>query len=1021
MNLTSFAIKNDRITIVIVVILFLVGILAFFNSPKQQDPGFTIRAAVISTRFDGASPERVEQLVTKRIEDKIQEMPELDYIVSESLPGKSIITVVFLERYTIMRPIFDDLRRKIEDIQNELPNGVPPPQVNDEYGDIFGSVYGLTGEGFSYTELSDIAEEIRDELRLEPDIAKVHIHGSQREVVFIDYKSATLTELGLSPQQLAGILSQVNIVSAGGNIISGTERITLEPTGNFETLNDIKRTVIPIPNVGQVYLSDIANVYLGYDDPPKNLTRVNGRSAIVIAISMREGSDILKLGQRLDKLVPQLEQHYPWGLSLEKLWFQASLVETNVGDFISSLSQSILIVIVVMLIFLGFRTGLIVSAMIPLTMVITFYFMQTLSITINQVSLAALIISLGLLVDNAIVIVESILVKRTAGVSAIEAAVTSGTELFAPLLVSSLTTAVAFMPIALAESAVGEYTADIFYVVTIALLTSWFLAMCFLPLLSIRGIKTRQETADKSLRGYWYDWYTKIVNWSLHHRLLTILIAFGLLIISLQIMRWVPQIFIEPSEDPVFTAKFEMPLGTSIETTTEVIKDIDRFILRNYHNHSQESPQISSWMTFIGEGGPRLTLTLNPPNPNPANAFAIFNTRDGSVVPRIMSDLEKYLTRTHPDLSKHITVIENGPPVGYPIVMRIKGQDVEQLYTIAEQAIEVLYANPKVLSVKNSWGLPSKKLLVEVNQERAQRVGVNSEDVAYSLNANLLGQQLSEFRKEDDLVPIILRADVVDREDISKLDGLSIYSQSTGQIVPLKQVADVQLVFEPGVIEHRDRVRTLSLKTQIKPDWTAAEVTEEILPILTKMSQQWPVGYTFELGGESEESEDANKSIAEKLPIGIMLILLLLVSQFNSIRRPIIILVTIPLGIIGVVFGLLIMRSSFGFFTILGIISLAGIIINNAIVLIDRIKMEIEELGKEPHIAIVHSCKQRLRPIFLATTTTVFGMMPLLWGGTAMFKPMAVSIIFGLAFATMLTLVVVPVLYSLFFRVRFDI
>ena len=1021
MNLTQIAVNNNRTLLVLVFALFITGITSFFSLPKQQDPGFTIRAAVITARFDGASPQRVEQLVTKKIEEKVQEMPEIDFITSESLPGISIIQVNFQERYTNMRPIFDNLRRKVEDIHRELPDGVPAPQVNDEYGDIFGSVYSLTGEGFSYAELLEVADQIRDQLLKDPDVAKVNIHGAQQQRVFIDYKSATLNELGLSPQQLAGILSRANIVSAGGNIVSGTERITLEPTGNFESIDDIRRTVISIPEVGLVYLSDIANVYLAYEDPPSKLTRVNGKSAMAIGVSMREGGDILKLGARLDLLMPALERQYPWGISIEKIWFQADLVEVSIDNFVSSLSQSVMIVVVVMLIFLGLRTGLVVATLIPFTMMISFYFMQVFSISINQISLAALIIALGLLVDNAIVIVESILVKRNAGIGAVQAAVDSGKELATPLLVSSLTTAAAFMPIGLAESAVGEYTSDIFYVVTIALLVSWLLAMTFLPLLSVRAIKSHiGKSTEDAFDGPLYRLYNRCLNWSLRNRLLSIAAIMMMFLFSVMLLRFVPQIFIEPSEDPVFTAKLEMPLGTSIETTTAMVEDLDLFIKREYGQADGDTAAaMTSWMTFIGEGGPRLALTIDPPNQNPANAFLIANTRDGQVVDEVINGIEAYLTKAQPDLSKQISRLENGPPVGYPIVIRIQGDNVDQLYRIADRATEILYSNTKVLSVKNSWGLPSKKLRVEVNQERAQRAGVSSDDVAYSLRANLQGQQLSQFRDEDDLVPIVLRADVSDREDISKLDGLSVYSQSTGNIVPLRQVADVKLAFEAGVIEHRDRVKTLSLKVQLKPEFNATEVTAEIEPLLSNQSELWPDGYQYELGGESSESGDAGASIAAKLPIAFLVILMLLVSQFNSIRSPIIILVTIPLGLIGVINGLLIAGSSFGFFTILGIIALSGIIINNAIVLIDRINIERFELNKAPRDAIVHACKQRLRPIFLATATTVLGMMPLVWGGTAMFKPMAISIIFGLSFATLLTLLVVPVLYSLFYRVSF--
>ena len=1026
MNLTQFSLKNDRTVLALIGILFLFGLQSFVSIPKQQDPGFTIRTAVVSTRFDGASPARVEQLVTKRIEEKVQEMPELDFITSESLPGQSIVMVNFQESYVEMQPIFDDLRRKIEDIESKLPVGVQKPRVNDQFGDIFGSVYSLTGEGYSYAELADIAEEIRDELLKDSDVAKVRIHGEQKQVVFIEYKSATLTELGISPQQLAGILSKINIVSAGGNILSGTERLTLEPSGNFETIEDIKRTVVPIPNVGLVYLADIANVYQAYDDPTTKLTRVNGKPGLAIAVSMREGGDILKLGKRLDDMVPVLEAGYPWGIKLDKIWFQADLVKEGVGNFVSSLSQSVLIVVAVMLFFLGMRTGFVVASLIPLAIMISFYFMQVFSITINQVSLAALIIALGLLVDNAIVIVESILVKREEGASAVDAAVQAGGELLTPLLVSSLTTAAAFMPIALAESAVGEYTSDIFYVVTIALLTSWVLAMAFLPILSMYAMKNVEPGEKDRTNSSAYALYKRYLLWTLKHRLVTLIGVVLTFWLALTMMGLVPQKFIEGSEDPVFTAKLELPLGSSIETSEALVKDLDAFLVAEFmsdpdsdESSETQGPQIKSWATFIGEGGPRLSLGLNPPNENPANSFMVVNTRNGADVEPIVAAIEGFLTEQHPDLSKQVSALENGPPVGYPIIMRVQGESIDDLYRVAEEATLLLYDNPKVLSVKNSWGLPAKKLLVSISQERAQRAGVTSDDVAYALRANLQGQQLSEYRNEDKLLPILLRADIRDREDISKLDGLSVFSTSSNRVVPLSQVADVELAFQPGVIERRDRIRTLSLKTQLKPGFSAAEVTDELLPEMTNASLSWPSGVTFDVGGESRESDDAASSIGDKLPIAFMIILLLLVSQFNSLRSPVIIMVTIPLGLIGVVIGLLVARSSFGFFTILGIIALSGIIINNAIVLIDRINIERNQLGKPAANAIIDACCQRLRPIFLASCTTVLGMMPLLWGGTAMFRPMAVSIIFGLAFATLLTLFVVPILYSVLYRVNY--
>ena len=1021
MNLTGAAISRNRITLTVVGLALIAGSIAYTTLPKAQDPGFVVRTAVVTTRFPGASPERVELLVTDKIEKKVQEMPEIDSITSESRTGISVIYANFKESYKVMRPIFDDLRRKVDTAIADLPQGAMAPEVNDEFGDVFGSVYTLSGDGYTYAELKTVADELRDELLKEPDIAKVSIHGEQQEVIFVEYNNARLAELGLSPQQLTASLASANIVSSGGNILSGRERITLEPTGNFESVEDLRRSVIQLPGGALVYLEDIVDIQRSYKDPPDNISRVNGEPTLAIAISMREGGDILKLGERLDVLMPELVDRYPWGVSVEKVWFQADLVEDVVSAFTDSLLQAIGIVIIVMIAFLGIRTGLVVGSLIPATIITSFFAMQVFEITINQISLTALIIALGLLVDNAIVIVESILVKREKGIGAVEAAIESGRELKTPLLISSLTTAAAFMPIAMAKSAVGEYTSDIFYVVGIALITSWVLAMTVVPMVTTIALKVKpvEGAAEDPFGGRWYGLYRGILLASLHHRFRFLLVIAALFSLAIVGMGQVRQEFIAPSEDPVFSAKLELPLGTSIETSQEVIAGVDGFIHDIFYDPDDGQPLVRNWLTFIGEGGPRFQLSLNPPNPNPANTFLIANTVEGTDVETVIAGIEEFVREEYPDMAAQLKRLENGPPVDYPIIVRLSGRDFDALYAIADDVTGYLYDLPGVSDVKNSWGLQTKKLTVDVDQDLARRSGVTSEDVAYSLQAGLTGIDLTQYREDDQIIPVTLRTVAADRQDFSKLDGLTVYSQSTGATVPLKQVANIELTFEPGIIERRDRDRTLSLNVQLVEGATAAQVAPGLVDWLQNESADWPAGHDFEIGGETEESGDANASIAAELPTAGMLILLLLVGQFNSLRRPAIILSTSPLGLVGVTFGLLIANSSFGFFTILGLISLSGIIINNAIVLLDRIAIEIEEFGREEADAVVIACQQRMRPILLTTATTVLGMTPLLWGGTAMFKPMAITIIFGLAFATFLTLLVVPVLYSLFFRVSY--
>lgn len=1020
-NFTQYAFRHDRVTIILVTILILSGLSAFVQLPKARDPGFVVRTAIITTKFPGANPERIELLVTDKIEKKAQEMPEVDFITSESRTGISIVNVKFLESYKNMRPIFDDLRRKIDDVKEDLPGGIDGPFVNDEFGDVFGSVYTLTGDGYSYAELKDVADDIRDRLLKIQEVAKVDIHGTQAEAIFVEYNNARLAELGVSPRQLSGVLNSANILSSGGDILTGRERIVLEPTGNFETIEDLRRTVIQLPDGGVVYLSDIANIYRDYADPPESVARVNGKPALAIAISMREGGDILKLGEKLDQIVPLIKIQHPWGIELEKIWFQATLVEKSVTDFINNLFQAVAIVCLVMLITLGLRTGIVVTALIPAAMIISLYVMQIFAIDINQISLAALIISLGLLVDNAIVMVESVMVKYDQGLSSIDAATESGRELLLPLLVSSLTTSAAFMPIALAESAVGEYTADIFYVVTITLLTSWLLAMTVVPMLASKSLckKSLKHDRPEQFDNRVYQLYKTILLAALRHKLWFGLLLALLFFSAIKVLAYVPKIFIEQSEDPVFNGSFEMPPGTSIETSKAVMADIDKYIKQTFLNTENGPAKITSWLTFIGDGGPRFDLVLEPPKRNPANSFLVGNTVNGGDVEEVIQGIKDYARLNHPDLNVKLSRFENGPPVGYPVQIRISGPEFKRLYQIADKVTSRLYEDPSITSVKNSWGRQTKKLLVEVDQERARRAGVSNDDVAYSLKTSLSGIEMTEYREDDKLIPITLRSIAADRQDISKLDGASVYSQSSGEPVPLKQVADIKLAFEPGMIERRDRDRTITLKAQLRPNATAAEVNKTISPWLEEEKKNWPREYDYAEGGETEKSGKANASIVAKLPVAAMVILLLLVAQFNSVRRPFIILATMPLGLIGVSYGLLIAGSSFGFFTILGIISLSGIIINNAIVLLDRIKIEVEEFNKKQADAVISACLQRLRPILLTTATTALGMLPLWWSGATMFRPMAISIIFGLAFATFLTLLLVPVLYSLLFRVSF--
>ncbi|MEO0508967.1 MAG: efflux RND transporter permease subunit [Verrucomicrobiota bacterium] len=1028
-GLTGFAVRNSVTVLVIVALLLLSGVTSYKSMPKQQDPGFIIRSAQVVTNFPGASAEKVELLVSDQIEEVIQEIPELDYVTSKSRSGVSIITVSFLEKYKDMRPLFDKLRRKVEDLKDEggLPSGTFGPFVNDEYGDVYGILYALAGEGFSEAEMSEIAEAMRNDLLKLPDVAKVEIHGDQDEVIFVEYNGTQLQQTGLTPSALSAILSSSNILESGGDIRFGNERIVLEPSGNLESLKALSETVIALPSGGFASLGDLTTIRRDYVDPPESLTRYNGNGALVLAISLRDGGDILKLNEQLDAVVPGIEAKYPLGVTLKKVFSQPKLVEESVSSFMNNLVQAVAIVAGVMFFFLGFRTGLIVASLIPTTILVTFVAMSYFGITVNQISLAALIIALGLLVDNAIVMAEAIMIRRENGEDKVRAAIAAGNEMATPLLISSLTTAAAFLSIFLAESSIGEYTADIFKVVTIALLSSWLLAMTFIPIMTIAIMKIKApEDAEGSEKkepysGLMYRLYRGLLFPSLRFKIAPLAIVVILFFVAIWALRFVPQVFIPERRDPIINAKFDFPRGTDIAVTQAMMEDIEAYMLKE-HSADLENDKsgIVDILSFIGVGTPRFVLAISPDPTSSHRGAMIIQLDDFNLISDIITDVQSYVADNYPDLEVKMRKMENGTPIDYPIEIRVSGEDKDSLYEIIGPIKKELLATPGVREVSDDWGQRVKKFAIEINEDRAQRAGVTNSDVAMSLETGLSGLEMTEFRDGNDTIPITLRSISNERQDFSKLESLAVYSQNSGISVPLGQVADINLVFDLPFIKRRDRSPTITVRTQHFPGVTATEVSSAFLPWLEENKKTWPPGYSYELGGEMETSSDASESIAAKLPISGMLIILLLVAQFNSVKKPLIILCTIPLGMVGVTSGLLIGQSIFGFFTILGVISLAGIIINNAIVLIDRINIELDENGREPPEAVIEACQQRLRPILITTATTVGGMLPLWISRDPMFETLAIAVMFGLLFATVLTLVVVPVLYSLLFGVKYE-
>ena len=1023
MNITRVAIEKNRVTIVALILILLAGLNTFRTMPRAEDPGFIIRWALVTTDFPGASPERIENLVTDKIEQAIQEMPEIDYIYSMSKTGVSLIYIGIKEEYTEMRPIWDDLRRKVERTVNrgELPQGIIGPRVNDEFGDVFGTIVTLTGEGYSYAELKEIADDVRGELLLIEDAAKVEIHGAQEERIFVEYNNARLAELGISASQLMGILASQNIVLSGGDVTTDREEIVLEPTGSFESVEDLRRTIINIPGHSELlYLEDVADIYRGYIDPPQSMVRWKGVPALALAINMREGGNIINLGNDIKNKIAYLQTVYPIGIEFDFAAFQPYHVDKKVKEFTGSLLQAMGVVLLVMLLFLGVRTGLVVATLVPMAMIMSIMLMGIFNIGLDQMSLASLIIALGMLVDNAIVMSESIMVQMAAGKKAKNAAIDSANELRIPLLTSSLTTSAAFLPIYLAESGVGEYCAPLFKVVTITLLSSWILSLTMIPMFCVVFLRIKKRREENPYDSGFYKIYRRFLITLLKHRFLAVLVVIVIFMVALQGFALLPNIFFPSNDKAIYTAELNLPTGTPIGRTVELVDELEDYMSEELMPHSTGREGIVNWSTYIGQGPPTFVLGFSPEQANPGYACFIVNTTTGGpLLDTLVRKTEVYCREHFPDVRPNISRLELGPPPDAPVNVRIFGKELDAVFEIADKVKAKLASIPGTKDIHDDWGLRTKKLMVNINQARAKRAGVTNQDVALSLQASLMGIVTTQFREEDHVIPITLRSVESERQDIGKLETINVYSQTTGQNVPLKQVADLEIVWEPSKRYRRDLLKAISIKCDVGANVTAISVAREMKSWLDEEKANWGVGYSYEIGGEAESSDEASKSINEKLPIAALIIILLLVGQFNSMRRPLIILMTIPLGVIGVIIGLLVLKSYFGFMTLLGVISLAGVVINNAIVLIDRIRIERDENGLEPQKAVVMAAQRRLRPILLTTATTIGGLIPLYLGGGPLWEPMAIAIMFGLAFATLLTLGVVPVLYSILFRVNY--
>ncbi|MEO1480947.1 MAG: efflux RND transporter permease subunit [Myxococcota bacterium] len=1013
MNLSQTAITFNRVTAMVALVIAILGAATYFDLPRDSMPPFTARICTVVTHFPGASPERVESLVTDPIERVAQELADLDYIASTSRTGVSIVRVDLTDDVpeSRLQSVWDQLRRKLDGLQ--LPDGVRGPTVEDEdVGVVYPIFVGVSSDGFTPKETYEYAERLRDALIILPDAARVRLGGVAEERVFIDYDEGAMAKLGISASQIQGVISAANIVIPAGEVNLGRRRIILEPSGNFESVDQLRALQIPVGEES-VSLGEIAEVRRAYETPRDEIVRINGDPGIALYVALKDGANIVDLGRDIDALLTRFDATLPVGIRVSRLTSQDYVVDSRISDFMVNVLQAVVIVMLVVLVFLGARPGITVAAIIPSTVLATFVLMGVFGTGLNQVTLAGLIMALGLLVDNGIVMVEGILERLHAGDTYFQAVGRAYQEFKTPLLISSLTTSSAFLCFYLAESVLGEIMGNLFVVITMALLSSWVMAFAAVPLFgsALLGDRAHQKSPFDRFLGT----YEKMLRFSLARPVIVysaVVIGFGAAIYGFS---HVPFIFMPDSDRNLVTLEIEMPLGTRIETTDAAMAKVEAYLQDEMRVRDERSQGVTDWSTYVGVGPESFDQGYYPGEANSAYAIALINTSSFEDNRAVIAELERFALEGLPDAQVTVKMLGSSGGAAVPIEVRLSGPSPDGLYRIAEGVKAKLRSIPGTKNIDDDWGPKQLKLVVEIDSAKLIATGLTNEDVARSLSAVLSGRQVGEYREGSDTIPITLQAEDAMSMSASDLETITVFSQNTGKSVSLVQVARVVEDWQYSSLRRRGLLPTLSVNSFLTPGVTATEVTNVLVPWLEEQASAWGTGYDFELGGESESSSKAMDAVIAKMPISAFLMISLLVLQFNSFRRTFIIVMTIPLGFIGVVFGLLVTGNNFSFTGFLGVISLAGIIINDAIVLLDTVRLRLEE-GASQEDALVSGAKNRFSPILLTTFTTSFGMIPLWISGGDMWRPMAVSMIFGLLFATLILLFFVPNLYRTLFQ-----
>jgi len=1016
-NLSEWALEHPSMVLYLMIVLMVGGVLAFFQLGRAEDPDFTFKVMVVRAQWPGATASEVEAELTERIEKKLQETPYVDVIKSASRAGESLVFIL-LKDYTPKAEVpeaWRQVRKKLDDIKQQLPAGVQGPFPNDEFGDVYVNIYALTGDGYDQAELRRQAVRMARELRAVADVKKVDLLGVQDEKIYVEVAPSRLAALGITPAQVAEALTRQNAVAAAGFVETASDRVRLRVSGGFDTVEQIRATPLAVGG-RQFRLGDIATITRGLADPPNAQMRMGGNPAVGIAVVMAKGGNAIQLGANLRAAIERLSRELPLGMAVDTVADQPAVARVALNLFMTTLAEAVAIVLAVSFLSLGLRTGLVVALSIPLVLAMTFLLMKFFGIDLHRISLGALIISLGLLVDDAIIAVEMMVVKIEQGWEKFKAATFAYTSTAFPMLTGTLITVAGFTPVGFAKSGAGEFAFAIFAVTTIALLTSWIVAVIFTPWL---GYKLLDE---KALRKYgqehhgdpyetpFYQRFRRLVTWCLRQRWTVIVASVLAFVLGMVLFNTaVQKQFFPPSSRPELLVDLWLPQGAALKATETEVKRVEALLAGD--------EKIAHFSAYIGNGAPRFYLPLDQ---------QLFSDNFGQlvIVTRGFDEREAVRARLMtafdaPDgswshLRARVQRLENGPPVGYPVVFRVVGENVETLRAIAGEVATVMRANPNVRDVHLDWNEKAKSIRVAIDQDRARALGVSSQDVAQALQAHQLGATLTQFREGDQLIDIVWRAGGPERGSLDRLADLPV--PAGGKWVPLAQVAKLEPVLEEGVIWRRDRLPAI----QVRADLANAKVTGptaslQIDPQLAEIRKNLPPGYHVDIGGTIEESAKNENALKDVMPLMIVAVITLLMMQLQSIKRTVLALLTAPLGLIGVALALIAFDKPFGFVANLGIIALLGMILRNSVILLDQIEQD-EKAGKSTWEAIIGSAVRRFRPIMLTAGTAVLAMIPLsrqiFWG------PMAVAIMGGLIIATVLTLLFLPALYAAWYRVN---